>query len=114
MPLEPFVYLTVFLLLTGLFLFSRWLNEKLQKEIDLRDLFRPSEEAHAPETVTPPGESRREPGPIPSRPPGRRERRRRVKLPLHSKSDLRQGILLMTILGPCRALDSESTTPFNP
>lgn len=117
MSLEPFVYLFVFLVLTALVLIGRWLNEKVREEINLRDLFSPSDTPQ-------PTPDRQGPGaPTPSRdkvhiPPagqsGARSRRTRLKTALHNKRDLRQGIVLMTVLGPCRALDSRSSPSFTP
>lgn len=111
MNLEPFAYLFVFLLLAFLTFFARWLSQKVQEEIDMRDLFPPPESS---------GESRglRTPGaPTPSKPEGlptpSRPRvlgtRRRLLTSLHNKRNLRQGIVLMTVLGPCRALDPPSS-----
>lgn len=112
MSLEPFVYLFVFLLLGALVLLGRWLNEKVREDINLRDLFPPSETSQEPQ------DRRRPEAPTPSRqeahlPPakaqGPRSSRMRLKMALHNKRDLRQGILLMTVLGPCRALEPPSS-----
>jgi hypothetical protein len=107
MSLEPFVYLFVFLVLTALVLIGRWLNEKVREEINLRDLFSPSEtpDRARPETPT---FSRQEVRIPPAERPRPRNRRMRLKMALHNKRDLRQGIVLMTVLGPCRALDPPS------
>ena len=110
MNIEPFVYLTVFLFLALLTYFVRWLNEKIQAEINLKDLFGPSEKPdelldfETPEAPTP---SREGPVSTLSRSTSSRKRRARLKISLHNKRDLRQGIVLMTVLGPCRALEPQ-------
>jgi len=112
MSIEPFVYLSVFLFLALLTVFGRWLNKKIREEINLRDLFGPTEPSEEPqglqipETLPP---SRREAIPRPSRPLGPRHRRAQLKRSLHNTRDLRQGIVLMTVLGPCRALEPPSS-----
>jgi len=108
MSLEPFIYLFVFLLLGALVLLGRLLHEKVREDINLRDLFSPSETSQEPqdrrrrEVPTP---SRQEAKLSPPRTQGPRSPRMRLKKSLHNKSDLRQGIMLMTVLGPCRALE---------
>jgi hypothetical protein len=108
MPIEPFVYLAVFLFLALLTVFGRWLNEKIREEIDLRDLFGPAEPSEepqglqTPETLPP---SRQEAITPPSTPLGPRNRRALLKRSLHNTRDLRQGMVLITVLGPCRALE---------
>ena len=108
MSIEPFVYLAVFLFLALLTVFGRWLNEKIREEINLRDLFSPTEPAEEPQGLRtsdtlPP--SSQEAIPRPLRPLGPRHRRALLKRSLHNTRDLRQGIVLMTVLGPCRALE---------
>jgi hypothetical protein len=106
MNIEPFIYLTVFLFLALLTFFARWLNEKIQEEINRRDIWGPSEKPSdasalgAPQATT---KLREEPISTLSRPTSPRKRRARLKISLHNKRDLRQGIVLMTVLGPCRA-----------
>jgi hypothetical protein len=110
MNIEPFVYLTVFLFLALLTYFVRWLNEKIQAEINLKDLFGPSEkpdelpDLETPEASTP---SREKPISTLSRSTSASKRRARLEISLHNKRDLRHGIVLMTILGPCRALEPQ-------
>ena len=112
MSLEPFVYLTVFLLLALLTAFGLWLNEKVREEINLRDLFEPPEapaEGRDLKTAETPAPARPQAIAPSSRPPGSRNRRRLLYRALHNKKDLRQGIILMTVLGPCRALEPPSS-----
>ncbi|MDR4493900.1 MAG: hypothetical protein AB7P17_15610 [Nitrospirales bacterium] len=117
MSLEPFVYLFVLLVLTALVLVGRLLNEKMREEINLRDLF------SSPESPQETPDRERPGAPTPSRQEvqipttarlGPPNRRMRLKTALHNKRDLRQGIVLMTVLGPCRAFDSRSALPPTP
>ena len=112
MPLEPFVYLAVFLFLALLTVLGRWLNERIREEINLRDLFGPAETGKEPQVLQRPGAPkglRQEAVTPSSRPSGPPNRRMRLQMALHNKGDLRQGIVLMTILGPCRALEPPSS-----
>jgi len=108
MTIEALVTFTIFLFLSLLVLAIRWLNEKLRGDISLRDLFpsddsRPQEEDGVTATSKPSPSKQKQPrqksGPM--IPP---ERRARSHFRLHNKADLRQGIIIMTVLGPCRAL----------
>ena len=106
MSIEPFIYLTVFLFLTLLTFFARWLNEKIQEEINRREILGSSEKPGeasalgAPQATT---KLREEPISTLSRPTSPRKRRAVLKISLHNETDLRQGIVLMAVLGPCRA-----------
>lgn len=108
MSLEPFVYLAVFLLLALLTAFGLWLNEKVREEINLRELFEtaeaPAEGQDLKSAQAPTPASLQAIAPSP-RLQGPRNRRRLLYRALHNKKDLRQGIVLMTVLGPCRALE---------
>ncbi|MGD9851713.1 MAG: hypothetical protein AB7T38_10620 [Nitrospirales bacterium] len=112
MSVEPFVYLAVFLLLALLTRFALWLNEKVREEINLRDLFVQTEapaegqDLKTAEAPTPASLQAIAPS---SRLQGPRNRRRLLYRALHNKEDLRQGIVLMTVLGPCRALEPPSS-----
>jgi hypothetical protein len=113
MSIEALVSLLVFLFLSLLALAVRWLNERIRRDMalrDLKDLFLPSDDA---------GEraDREAPGPTPtpaSKPKKPKQnfepifspkRRTASRLRLHNTADLRQGIIIMTVLGPCRALE---------
>lgn len=108
MSIEALVSFTVFLFLSLLVLAIRWLNEKLRGDISLRDLFpsddsRPQREGGVTETLRTSPSKQKQPRQKsgPTIPP---ERRAGSHLRLHNKADLRQGIIIMTVLGPCRAL----------
>jgi len=112
MNIEPFIYLTVFLFLTLLTFVARWLGEKVREEIKLREILDPSKEFReqqglgTPEaTITP--QSRQKPISTLARSTSPRKRRTPLKISLHNKRDLRQGIMLITVLGPCRALEHQ-------
>jgi hypothetical protein len=105
--MESFILLFVFLFLSAIALAIRWLNEKIRREIalkDLKDLFLPSDDAReqqergATETRTTSPSKQKKPIPTP-------KRRTASRLRLGNKADLRQGIIIMTVLGPCRALE---------
>lgn len=114
MNIESVVLFAVLLFLSLLGLGIRWLNEKIKRDIalkELKDLFLPSDTPQAPPDRVPPQPTRMAQKPIPPISPpqsasplqGRGALRR---LRLHNRTDLRQGIIIMTVLGPCRALDT--------
>ena len=111
--MESLILFFVFLFLSTIALAIRWLHEKIRREIalkDLKDLFLPSDDGlEQPDRVTPdtrktsPSKS---PQPIQAfRPRTTPKRLTASRLRLRNKADLRQGIILMTVLGPCRALE---------
>ena len=111
--MESLILLFVFLFLSAIALAIRWLNEKIRREIvlkDLKDLFLPSDDAReqqergATETrTTSPSKQKK---PIPAfRPTTTPKRLTASRLRLRNRADLRQGIIIMTVLGPCRALE---------
>ncbi len=109
MTIEALVTFTIFLFLSLLVLAIRWLNEKLRGEISLRDLFpsddsKPQREDGVTETSRTSPSKQKQPRQKarPTPPPERRAGRSRLRL--RNKADLRQGIIIMTVLGPCRAL----------
>jgi hypothetical protein len=88
MSIEAFVSFTIFLVLALFALAVRWLNERIRRDIalsDLKDLFLPSDDAREQQDTP--------------------KRRTASRLRLGNKADLRQGIIIMTVLGPCRALE---------
>jgi hypothetical protein len=108
MSIEALVTFTIFLFLSLLVMAIRWLNEKLKGEISLRDLF-PSDDSRAQREdgvteTTRTSSSKQKQTRQKSRPTPLPERRAGSRLRLRNKSDLRQGIIIMTVLGPCRAL----------
>jgi len=113
MSIESLVLFAVLLFLSLIGLAIRWLNERIRRDIafkDLKDLFladddsRKQRDREAPETTR---TSRSKPKqPIQeSRPTISPKRRTGSRLRLRNKADLRQGIIIMTVLGPCRALE---------
>lgn len=113
MSIEALVSFIVFLFLSLLALAIRWLNERIRRDMalrDLKDLFLPSDDSgekavrEAPGTTPTPSSKSKELTQKfkPITPPTRRTTSR---LRLHNTADLRQGIIIMTVLGPCRALE---------
>jgi Na+-transporting methylmalonyl-CoA/oxaloacetate decarboxylase gamma subunit len=116
MSIESIVFFFVLLFLSLLALAIRWLNERIRRQIayrDLKDLFGPGEdtpEEPAPEKKSEPTRISEKPMPPIETPgaPASRKRRPLQRLPrLRTPADLRNGIILMTILGPCRALEHQ-------
>ncbi len=113
MSIEALVSFIVFLFLSLLALAVRWLNERIRRDIalrDLKDLFLPSDDSR----VQPDRETGRTTPTAPSKPKQLRQefrpttspkRRTASRLRIHNRADLRQGIIIMTVLGPCRALE---------
>lgn len=115
MSMESLLFFAVLLFLSGLALAIRWLNERIRRDIafkNLKDLFLPSNDAHdqrdrkAPATTrissSKPKQSIQEFKEF--RPTTSPKRRTASQLHLRNRADLRQGIVTMTVLGPCRAL----------
>jgi hypothetical protein len=112
MSIEALVLFAVLLFLSLIGLAIRWLNERIRRDIafkDLKDLFlsdddsREQPDRQAPDTTrTSPSKPKH---PIQEfRPTTSPKRRTASRLRLRNKADLRQGIIIMTVLGPCRAL----------
>ncbi|GJL68735.1 MAG: hypothetical protein NPIRA06_13700 [Nitrospirales bacterium] len=112
MSIESLVFFAVLLFLSGLALAIRWLNERIRRDIafkNLKDLFLPSNNAHdqgAPEAAdnTKTSQTKPQQPVLPFRPTTSPKRRTASQLRLRNRADLRQGIVIMTVLGPCRAL----------
>lgn len=113
MSMESLVFFAVLLFLSGIALAIRWLNERIRRDIafrNLKDLFLPSNDAHdqgdrkaADSTKTSPTKFKQ---PMQEfRPTTSPKRRTASQLRLRNRADLRQGIVIMTVLGPCRALE---------
>lgn len=113
MSMESLVFFAVLLFLSGLALAIRWLNERIRRDIafkNLKDLFLPSNDPHnqgdrgaADTTKTSPIKPKQPAQQF--RPTTSPKRRTASQLRLRNKADLRQGIIIMTVLGPCRALE---------
>jgi hypothetical protein len=113
MSIEALVSFIVFLFLALVALAVRWLNERIRRDIalkDLKDLFLPSDDApqqpdrEAPD-ITKTFPSKPQQPKQTFRPTMSPKRRTASRLRLRHKADLRQGIIIMTVLGPCRALE---------
>ena len=112
--MESVVFFFVLLFLSLLAFAIRWLNERIRREIafrDLKDLFSPSGDSpepparKAPETTRIVG-TKSPRSLLTSGAPVSLERRlARSRLRLRNRTELRQGIVIMTVLGPCRALE---------
>jgi len=113
MSIESFVSFTIFLVLALIALAIRWLNERIRRDIalrDLKDLFLPSDDSPDQRDRESPDTTRTSPSkpkqPIQEfRPTTSPKRRTATQLRLRNRADLRQGIVIMTVLGPCRALE---------
>ncbi|MDH5563251.1 MAG: hypothetical protein OEY91_06460 [Nitrospirota bacterium] len=111
--MESLILFFVFLFLSAIALGIRWLHEKIRREIalkDLKDLFLPSDDAlEQPDRVTPATTrislSKPQPPIHTFRPTITPKRLTASRLRLCHRADLRQGIIIMTVLGPCRALE---------
>jgi len=113
MNIEALMFLIVFLFLSLLALAVRWFNEKIRRDIalsDLKDLFLPSDDVReqqehdASETRTTSPSTPKQALPT-FRSTTTPKRRTAGRLRFRNKADLRQGIIIMTVLGPCRALE---------
>lgn len=113
MSIEALMFLIVFLFLSLLVLAVRWFNENIRRDIvlsGLKDLFLPSDDAREQQeggvseirTISPSKPKQALPTFRPTTTP---KRRTASRLRLRNKADLRQGIITMTVLGPCRALE---------
>ena len=111
--MESLIFFIVLLFLSLLALAIRWLNEKMRREIalrDLKDLFLPTDDSQEQREREPPDTTK----PFPSKPkqliqqfiPSTSPKRRTAsRLRLRNRAELRQGMIIMTVLGPCRALE---------
>ncbi len=108
MSMEPFVFLTVFLFLTLLTIVARWLKAELEKISNKVQTTRlpplRQETPGADESLRSRSSSRdQQRGSLVPGLPLRFNRRKSLTVNLRTVTDLRQGIILMEILGPCRA-----------
>lgn len=117
MNIEPFIYLFLFLffvLLTSVF---RWLKGEVEKVPGLEDVSKPFglyEESPAPfgHAKGSPRDSQPRTREEPSRAPAKTKRRlKKVKIHPGNLQEMRRGIVLMTVLGPCRSLQPPPESP---
>jgi hypothetical protein len=110
MSIEPFIYLTVFLFLTLLSFFARWLKAELEKTSHkvqptrLSPLRQETPVAEGSLRSRPSSQDRQRGSLMPGL-PLRLTRQKALKVNLQTTADLRQGMILMAILGPCRAFE---------
>lgn len=108
MNIEPFITLAVFLFLTLLTFFARWLKAELEKISNKVQATRlPPLRQETPEAEVAlrsrPSSRDQQRGSLASDLPLRSNKRKSLTVDLRTTADLRQGIILMEILGPCRA-----------
>ena len=111
MSFEPFIYLFLFLLFGLLSYVARWLKREMDGSADreaeskVYGLFQ-----EAPEPVVYPDEKisvlERSASEVPSMAPASSKRTlKRVTIHPRNLQEMRRGIVLMTVLGPCRAIE---------
>lgn len=118
MTIEPFVYLALFLMVALIVFVTRWLKREIEKESDgesvpavLPNDRQGSGQPRQGEPFIPADEELSTsdllsvPGQAPRMLPGRWRRH------LRTSSTLRYGVMLITILGPCRAVDQRNEPP---
>jgi hypothetical protein len=108
MSMEPFVFLTVFLFLTLLTFVARWLKtelEKISNKVQATRLPPLGQETPEAEGSLRSRSSSRDQqrGSLAPGLPLRSNKRKSLTVDLRTTTNLRQGIILMEILGPCRA-----------
>ena len=111
--MDSLIFFAVLLFLSGLALAIRWLNERIRRDIafkDLTDLFRPSDDSPEQQAREASDTTKVFPSkpkqPIQEfRPTTSPKRWTAGQPPLGNKAGLRRGIIIMTVLGPCRALE---------
>ncbi|MDT7044081.1 hypothetical protein [Candidatus Nitronereus thalassa] len=117
MSVESIIFFLLALFVWGLSVAGRWLQEQMQKHSTDGVEFEPIEWSPQPEfeeaPKVPPAEAASPLEEPPPRPPvtSQSQNVRTTtlrRLGLGSPQTLRQGIILMTVLGPCRALESSS------
>lgn len=108
MSVEAFVFLGIVLLVWFLASMGSWLREQLerytryQEELVAREAFPPSPDSGSvqfEEVPTEPSEI------TPPRVVARARLQRPARLRYRSRKAARQGVILMTVFGPCRALE---------
>lgn len=123
MSWENLIFFVLVLVVWGISVAGRWLQEQMAKTSTDGREFEPiewtpafeSEGIPQAETLVPP-EGRQEPRPSQLSLRNVRVSKKNIvrRLGLGSPQTLRQGIILMTVLGPCRALEpTNHTRPFS-
>ena len=109
--MEPFIYL-ILLLLFGLFSYvARWLKREIEGSADRETeakvfgMFRESPAPRVYAEEKPPAREKRISQVSPIATPRPRRRPKKVEIHPGNLQEMRRGIVLMTVLGPCRALE---------
>ncbi len=113
MSLEPFLYLLLFLFIALLSMVMRWLRGEFEKSAELEEkskpigLFQeiPTPVVYAEERPPPRARERRISEVLSMALARPRRRPKKVKIHPGNLHEMRRGIVLMTVLGPCRALE---------
>lgn len=111
MSFEPFIYLILLLILWLLSFVARWLKREIdgsadrETEAKVRGLFQESPAPRVYEEVKTPSREKRISQVFPITPPRPRGLRKTIRIQPGNLQEMRRGIVLMTVLGPCRALE---------
>ena len=111
MSFEPFIYLILFLILWLLSFVARWLKREIEgsgdreTEAKVRGLFQESPAPRVYGEVKLPSREKRISQVFPITPTRPSRIRKTVRIQPRNLQEMRRGIVLMTVLGPCRALE---------
>ena len=108
MSIESLIFIGIVLFVWMIANIGSWLREQIerysryQEELDAREAFPSSPDSGSvrPEEVT-----AELPEPVPARIVARERRQRPARLRYRSRRSARQGIILMTVFGSCKALE---------
>ena len=117
MSRESLIFLIVILAVWGISIAARWLQEEIERGTTDDTEFEPiekypgleTEPVSKPETLAPLEATKHRPSPALDQEKQTHQRKLSNQLGLESTQTLRQGIILMTVLGPCRANEPIST-----
>ena len=117
MSRESLIFLLVVLAVWGLSVAARWLQEEIERGTTDDTEFEPiekypsleTESVSKPETLAPLEATKHRPSPALDQEKQTHQRKLSKQLGLDSMQKMRNGIILMTILGPCRANEPIST-----
>ena len=111
MSLEPFIYLFLLLMLWLFSFVARWLKREIEGSADreaeakVRGLFQERPTPGLYEEERPPLREKRIHQVFPVTPIRSSRIRKKVRIEPGNLQEMRRGIVLMTVLGPCRALE---------
>ena len=118
MSMETIIFFVLALMVWGLSVGARWMKEQMDKAsyegAPIEWSSRSALELSPTEETLVLGQEQQSPTPVSTdRSRTRRQKNIRRRLGLENPQNLRQGIILMTVLGPCRALEQpNSSRPF--